>query len=291
MTKLLDRLLQHLSAVIIRYHDNQITDPSKKIMTDLNVNPLTYSSNTLNSTEPPYESLLTEYIRECTERHPDRRTLLEYCLNQIVFLKNTQTQLQPYSAEEFEQYKNQMFRIFQDFKTLLNTSKHEACRVQHHYTDDRVSSEVTIVGLINPGFTYNSLCYSGTLITEMLAAFQLTPTSSEQQIAEFTDDLCTTHQTYLQATDSARQLVQALAHNERLQMELDAERTKARRVEALLIEANSALEEQQQKKRLHIRSAVNLSGLFGTLNLPSFKPPPLDENAPAAPIDFTLALQ
>ena len=99
------------------------------------------------------------------------------------------------------------------------------------------------------------------------------------------------YQTYLQATDSARQLVQVLADNERLQMELDAERTKTRKIEERLREADSALEAQQQKKKLQIRSAVNLSGLFGPLNLRSIAPPLLDEDAPAAPSGFTLALQ
>lgn len=298
MTKLIDRLLQHLSAVIIRYHDRQLTDASKKIMTDSSLNPLSYSSNILNSQAPNYEIQLAEYIRECTERYPDRRTLLEYCLNQIVFLKNTKTRTHPYTEEAFEQYKTQLLRMFQDLKTLLKTSKHEACKVKHNYTDGRVSTEVTIVGLINPGITYNSLCYSGTLITQMLAAFHLTPNASDEDIEELTHELCSTHQLHLQAANSARQLTQALADNEALQMALEAERLKTRKVEQLLIQIQARLDfnpventsslTTQQKR--HIPSAVNLgiSGLFGGLGLRPFDSPVLDESGPAAPVDVSL---
>ena len=195
MTRIID-LLHSLTAVIIRYHDAQKV--SEKLIIESNPSLLAaYSLRILTDTDKGFKTILNELITQCTKGYLDRKHLLTYLVNEIVFLKTILDNKQSFSSSELEQYKAAMTQMLLNFKQLLLTAKSATCRVKYSQQDLESGQTITLNGLVNDGYFGNTLCLSGDLLAEVLGRLNLSYTSSDEDIRDKADILCTEHQNAL----------------------------------------------------------------------------------------------
>lgn len=207
-------LLHLLTAVVIRYHDAQITRADDKITPNSNSAPLLTpqvkafcdelfaNKNAITPTQAQdeegdfqllkrertdFQASLKELIIRSTQQYDYRRHLLYYFLNEIVFLKTTLNRKNPFTPEELAQYKDIMMQLITNFQQLLSTDKTQQYKVKYSSWDGGV--DISLSGLSS----YMGLCLSGTLLEKVLSYFHLSRTSTEDEVRTFVESLCSEH--------------------------------------------------------------------------------------------------
>jgi hypothetical protein len=192
-------LFYSLIAVIIRYHDAHV---SEKLIIESNYSLLTsrsraYSPQILTNTTDKYEDTLNNLVAKCTAKYDSRKHLLYYLVNEIVFLKTLLDKKESFSSSELDQYKAVITQMLLNFKQLILTPKSATCSVKYSKIDFEPTPPITLNGLVNSGYLSDSLCFSGILFAEVLSRFNLSSTSSDEEMRDIADSLCMEHQNSL----------------------------------------------------------------------------------------------
>ena len=231
MTRIAD-LLHSLTAIIVRYHDRQVVD---KLVAEvdpvlLRAKAKKHSAFILNDIEHDYYAVLEGLIKKSTEINPERTHFLHYILNEIAYLKSMNDHKKSFLKEELELYKTQITRILTDFRQLLVTNK----TLTHLTTQHKIGKpdmQIDLAGLVNAGYMSSSLCFSGELIKELLEGYDLSPTSSNEEIKLFAEELCTDHQTHLLVPELKKQaslvdkaLIEARTQLQRQESRIEAQK-------------------------------------------------------------------
>lgn len=246
MTRLVD-LLHSLTAVIIRYHDAHV---SEKLIIESDPTLLTsksraYSPRILTDSDKGFQTLLNELITKCTNGYPARKHLLTYLVNEIVFLKYLLDRKQSFNPSELEQYKATMSQMLLNFKQLLLTTKSTTCSVKYSTPNPEAAPKIALNGLLNDSYYGSKFCFSGDLFVEVLTRFNLSHTSTDEEMITKAEILCTEHQNSL--------LIPELEQLNKTQAEvIKAEQAK---VTGLTEQLKTACEEQSAQA-LHLEHAL-----------------------------------
>lgn len=196
MTKLAD-LLHSLAAVIICYHDAQVSDklvndPDPKLINDHTKK----ISEILLSDPKTGFAKLNDLITRCTLNYSYRKHLLDYLLNEVIFLKNALDKKEPYASSEFLKYQANMTQMFTNLRQLLLTPKSSNFNVKYSPVEGKEPS-ITLNGLTDNGVIYTKLCKSGELLEELFLQFNLLRSSSKINFIEKAESICQEHQNSL----------------------------------------------------------------------------------------------
>lgn len=195
----LKELLYSLTTVIIRYHDSLVTPliiATNK--TEMHLKSRDLATTIIDDHEQDFKLRLSEIIQNCTKGYPGRRPFLNFILNEIVLLHSYLNKKNSFSAEEFIEYKTQVFKLLMDFKGLLTTIKSKTYPVTQHKTEIGPEGIIALSGCINDGYTGNEFCNSGMFLKEeVLGILNIKISFVEEKYKEFADLICTEHQNTL----------------------------------------------------------------------------------------------
>ncbi len=220
MAKLID-LLHSLTEIIIRYHDIHVSKylVSSEPLTNTYTTNYKNKSKLIIAAQESFEQELTELINKCTSNYSERKHLLNYLLNQIVFLNNLITKKSPLTPEALSSYKAQLKKMIIDFKQLLNLRKSNDCNVSYSTLDITLAPKnITLHGLLKEGYLdLGYFCDSGELINNFfMQRFHLEPKTSNIEIEEFINELCDNYQNSLFAKEKVTLETQIASLNHEL---------------------------------------------------------------------------
>jgi len=199
MTRL-NELLCSLTTVLIRYHDCQTSD-AQKIISIKNVEHVLIKQYRKKATELLAKNNFKETLKfineETTNGYHERSHLVQYLLDQIVFLKAFQDRTQSCNTDDLAAYKKAISHLFIDLNQLTYTPKGEQYHVKKCSLTNDIAT-VTLNGLTRDGIlTSNYLCTSGSLIkAEILDRFNISREDSDEPYS-IAEQLCDEHQNIL----------------------------------------------------------------------------------------------
>jgi hypothetical protein len=241
MTRLAD-LLEALTAVIIRYHDDQVPSDNKIIAAREFLIAKKYSCTILNNPQQQFKPILEDYIKKATTSYSVRKHLLAYFLHEITFIKELLDRKVALSKEEFNQCTGQLKQMFLDFQTLLWSLKTVTYEVTYgQLSKEKPPIKIALNGLLNPGKLYPSLCLSGQLLKEVLSIIHADERLSNEQLGKIAEEIAIEYH-YSLLDEHANKLIRKQKETEEL---LRAEQLKTAKLTQQLIEQETAFNQKK----------------------------------------------
>ncbi|MBL7479836.1 hypothetical protein [Legionella bononiensis] len=223
----LEELLYSLTTVIIRYHDNLM---GKKLITAKDIPEARLKSRELaiaiiqnKDNGLDFSKKLENIIVNCTVGYADRQPFLYYILNEAVLINSFLNRKTSFTAEEFTEYKAQIYKLLIDIKGLLSTKKSGRYEVTRHQSDIGPKGDIALSGCINERYVGDYFCNSGIFLNqEVLETLNISYGFSEERFEEFADRICMEHQNALLVPEQQAKIVMLEEENSNQKQTLES---------------------------------------------------------------------
>ncbi len=259
LTKL-ENLIISLITIIIRYHDSQNSVRSKLITNESNPEKLRLRSRELAGKLFDLEknklgAFLDKQIQEITTEYDLRKPFLNFLLYEICSLHSICKRTSAFTNEEQKEFITHITRLFNDFSTLLLTTKSTEYQIQFDLFGTH--KEFVLTGFkLNPYNIYNiydsnALTNSGSLLKAEIMEHFFKGNSDKQEIRElFAETLCKDHQELLLNSEKVNENMGLSVFNDKLIQELNAVKSQLKTKEEQNSDLKLELEKQQQQNSI-----------------------------------------
>ncbi|TAL59093.1 MAG: hypothetical protein EPN84_11835 [Legionella sp.] len=199
----LEKLIEALATVIIRYHDSQVSEENRKVVVPhatteiLRFKSREFASEIIKTLD--FDNALTDIKNDVVKaaEYKMRSHLLEYLIAQIKYLKKFKDAKEPLSADALKKYESHIGQLFYDLAKLIITHKTSTYNVTYPPVDGR-TTKLALNGLIYNGYVSNKPCTSGVFLSEEVTKpFDLDAEYSLKEMQEKAQQICEEYQNTL----------------------------------------------------------------------------------------------